>query len=161
MAEKNRFELVINFDEYHRKYDERKLSLFTRYTIISTKGFYLKNENVLQDALDKTNRGRILEVLFYKKKTNALELAKIIDIPYSLIKQYVTKLKALRLIKLKEGISDKGRQEVAITLHPDVKLIPYSEFVDSKDFKEIAEDEKEFAKEAEEEYKKMLEEETK
>ncbi len=156
MAKKDSIILVINFDEYHPKFNEKEIMLFTNYTIIDTKGFYDKNYQKIQKALDTTNRGRILEVLFYKKKTNALELAGLIRAPYSLIRQYIDKLRALRLIILEKGTSEKGRREVAITLHPGVKLIQYSKFVESSDFKRVVKDEKELAMQAEEEYRKIL-----
>ncbi len=154
---KDSITLIVNFDSYHPKFDEDVISLFTDYTITETRGFYDRNCDKIQKALNSTNRGRVLDVLFYLHKTNALELSKIIEAPYSLIRQYISKLKRLRLITLKEGISEKGRREIAIKLHSGVKLVPYSEFVDSRDFKEIIKAEKVFAKKAEKEYKKGLE----
>jgi len=148
--------IVINFDEYHPEYDEDSLSLFTNYTLLEPKGWYDKNHSKIQKALDTTNRGRILEILYVLKKTNAFELKKIMGVAYSLIQQYIQKLDSLKLITLKKNISEKGRQEIAIKLHPKVKIIPFSEFIESKEFKDVIKDEKRFTKEAEENFKKEL-----
>ncbi len=151
--EKGSLKIILNLVE-----QGDKNSFLPPFLLLDWKGFYKENLSEIQKALSIGDRGEILKVLYFSEneKTNAYELAKLTKHAYSLINRYVKDLEKLRLIKMTSGKSEGGRPALIIERDARVTLVPYSKFIESKDFEESVNYELVWAKKSEEKFKEEL-----
>ena len=104
------------------------------------------------------DRGEILNILYFSEdgKTNSYELAKLTNHAYSLMNRYVKDLKKLGLIKLSKGKSKGGRPALIVEKDERVKIVPYSKFIEGKDFEQSINHELYWARKSEEKFKQSL-----
>ncbi len=123
----NYLELV--FDYTHNIYScdlhkrEWLPNLLPSIIIIEATGFYKRKESKLENNLYRDSKREIMQVLF-RKNLNALQLKKILGYSYPTIYEHIKTLKRLRLVELIKGKSEKGKREIKLKIHKDVRIYP-------------------------------------
>lgn len=125
--EKNYLELV--FDYIHNPYScdlhkgEELPDLLPSITLVKSKGFYKKREDEIRHNLSVDSKIEVMQILL-RKSMNALQLKKILGYSYPTIYEHIKTLKRLRLVEFTKGKSEKGKMEIKLKIHKNVRIYP-------------------------------------
>ena len=103
-------------------------NIFEDIMSMDSGGFYEKNEEKIEKALTVEIKSNIFQIISMKP-LNLMQLKKILHYSYSTIHEHVHDLKRLKLIKLVKNKSEKGKMEMKITIHPNIKVVSLTESI--------------------------------
>lgn len=92
-------------------------------TPIRFRGFYARNIDKINNSIYLKSKRNILQIIA-RRPLNAMQLKKILGYSYPTIHKHLKNLKKLKLITLTEGRSEKGKKEMKVDIHKNVKFIP-------------------------------------
>jgi len=127
---KDFIELVIDYT--HNTYacskhkHELFLDLIPAITRINGGGWYVKKDEEIENLFLNVTRAEILQIVA-RKELNILQLKKILKYSYPTIYNHLKSMEKLRLIEMNENISEKGKKEVRVKIHKNVKISTLSD----------------------------------
>jgi len=135
-------ELVVVLNLAEEEFRERNISsdIFPTFLLWewNKDSFYGKRINEIQDALDLDTRGTIFQVICLTDSLNMLEIAKLTEYSYGLVRRYISQLEKLNLVQVKKGKSSFGKMEITVSKHENIKILFLSELLkDEKKTKEL------------------------
>jgi len=92
-------------------------------TPIKFKGFYARIIDQINNSLYVVSKREILQIIA-RRPLNAMQLKKILGYSYPTVYKHLKNLQKLKLITLTESRSEKGKKEMKIDIHENVKFVP-------------------------------------